>query len=427
MHNVLLVYHNRHSFPLRKTTDDYIYSFKNHSPDRYFFLNAAFTPPGYIKKVPFDLVIFHSTFISDLKWCDLGYDDWSKNFEKFKNLKGDKIVLCQDEFLKTEQVCQFIQDFNVSKVFSVAPKTEWNKIYPIPVFVQKILTGYLEEGDIEKIGDLAKKYPTRDIDIGYRSWKAEPWVGRHGMLKTHIAEKFLEASPQFGLKTDISMWPEDTFFGLDWYRFLLRCKYTIGVEGGSSILDKDGSIKKKVFEFIQKEPKASFDEVEKACFSGLDGNLKLFAISPRHLEAIVTKTCQILIEGEYDGILKPNLHYIELKRDFSNLEEVLKIVKEDKLREEIVERAYEDIVKSGKYRYQNFVSTVINESLPTHKKQSENQSVKALFFINNLREGMLWSRIAVLSFTKKILKTVLSKNTVNWLRRLTKKISFYRS
>jgi hypothetical protein len=52
-----------------------------------------------------------------------------------------------------------------------------------------------------------------------------------------------------------------------------------------------------------------------------------------------------------------------LKRDFSNLNEVLEIMKDDNKRNQIVEQAYQDIVLSNKYSYQHLVNFVIDKSL----------------------------------------------------------------
>ena len=79
--------------------------------------------------------------------------------------------------------------------------------------------------------------------------------------------------------------------------------------------------------------------------------MKLFAISPRHFECAMTKTCQVLVEGDYQGVLEPGRHYIELKRDYSNLDEVIEKIQDRELCEQIAERAYEEVVASGKYTY----------------------------------------------------------------------------
>ena len=108
-----------------------------------------------------------------------------------------------------------------------------------------------------------------------------------------MADVAAERSDRYGLISDISTRNKDILVQDDWFGFLLHCKYTIGVEGGTSILDPIGAIKEKVEEYLALHPSASFEQVEDACFPGIDGSLSLFAISPRHLEACATKTCQI--------------------------------------------------------------------------------------------------------------------------------------
>jgi hypothetical protein len=98
--------------------------------------------------------------------------------------------------------------------------------------------------------------------------------------------------------------------------------------------------------------------------------LHYVAISPRHLEACATRTCQVLVEGEYNGVLIAGRHYLELKRDFRNLEELLGTIKEDRLREQIVANAYRDVVESGKYTYRAYVDLILREALPQVEKAS---------------------------------------------------------
>jgi hypothetical protein len=90
----------------------------------------------------------------------------------------------------------------------------------------------------------------------------------------------------------------------------------------------------------------------------------------------------VLTEGEYNGILLPGRHYIAVKEDFSNLEEVLKEIKRDALRKQIVETAYQEIVESGKYTYRQFVDFVISRSLPVAVRSGNKPlSVKAYYSI----------------------------------------------
>jgi hypothetical protein len=332
------------------------------------------------------------------------------NFEKLarkahwlKQVDAVKIALPQDEFTQTDVLGDFINEFGIDYVFSVAPESEWSKIYPTVDFEKvtffNVLTGYLDEDTISRISLLAKTVQIRPIDIGYRAWRAEPWLGRHGFLKTEIAELFSEEAPKKGLVIDISTRAEDTFLGDDWYRFLLQCKYTIGVEGGATILDRDGMILQRTREYVVLHPPASFQEIEAACFPNQDGYLQLFAISPRHLEACVTRTCQVLIEGPYNGILVAGKHYIELKQDFSNINHVLNLIKQDNLREEIAERAYHEVVESGRYTYRGFVEFILEKSLeysePRHSSATHSLRYQLFYHWNKLIDLLSWIQVAL--------------------------------
>lgn len=420
MTNTLVVYYHRFTYPMRKTIEDHIFSFEKFHDSRFYFLNAAFGIPSYLKNIPFDLVLYQTTFLARLRWSELPYEEWIERYRPLQLLPGVKAALPQDEFIGTARVNRFINDFGVTKVFSVAPESEWKKIYcdvdHSKVSFHPVLTGYLDDTLEPTIAALSKEIPEKDLDIGYRAWNAEYWLGRHGLLKPLIATKFQEKAPQYHLKADISTDDKDTLLGLDWYRFLLRSKYTIGVEGGSSILDADGTIRKKVSAYLTQHPNATFDETERICFPGLDGTLNLFALSPRHLEACVTKTCQILIEGDYNHVLKPGIHYISLKKDFSNLDEVLTQLHNDTLRETIVSNAYNDIVTSNAYTYRLLVDQVMNNCITTLTPPRHAPWLSA----HRLREQLLWGRLRTEVFVWKWIKRYSPKGVINGIKKLKK-------
>ncbi|PKN80951.1 MAG: hypothetical protein CVU51_14565, partial [Deltaproteobacteria bacterium HGW-Deltaproteobacteria-1] len=87
--------------------------------------------------------------------------------------------------------------------------------------------------------------------------------------------------------------------------------------------------------------------------------------------------CQILVEGEYGGILKPGIHYIEVKKDWSNLKQVIKQIGDHDLCKTIAGNAYRDIVESGRFTYRKFVDTVIeSSSRQVRAKTSESEAEK---------------------------------------------------
>jgi hypothetical protein len=361
--NLLIVYALR-QWPLRRSVRDHVYAFERHGRARAHPMNLlARSVPTWVTRGGVDAVVFHTTFLSALRWGDQSMRDLLfKRSEPLAELGVPRVALPQDEFLRADTLREAVDRLAIDHVMSVAGPSEWQKIYgerdPDRVRFTRVLTGYLDDGTVRAIDALTDKGAGRPIDVGYRAWHAAPWLGRHGRLKTEIAEAFATAGHQRGLVVDISTRDEDTLFGDDWLRFLTRCKYTIGVEGGASVLDRDGSIVERTNGYVASHPDAPFEEIEAACFPGEDGYLDLRAISPRHLEACAARTCQVLVEGEYNDVLAPGKHYIALKRDLSNLDVVLDMIARDDQRPALTEAAYDDVVASRTYSYQRFVAEV---------------------------------------------------------------------
>jgi hypothetical protein len=277
-------------------------------------------------------------------------------------------LLAQDEFIHTDLLEWMIDHFGIRTVFSVAPPSEWQAIYRTDqrrqLEIHQVLTGYIDDETVRRIDRLDSRRPRPDLDLGYRTaGRPYAWFGRHGMLKEEIATAFARAGAAAGIRCDISTDRRDTILGDDWYRFLMRCRWTFGVESGTSIIDRDGSIRRRTEAFTSAHPNASFSEIEASCFPGVDGTARLFAISPRHLEACITGTAQILTEGDYNGVLRPNEHYLPLRKDFTNLPDVLSLLTDDRLREDLIGRTRSDIVASGAYTYRAFVDQVITASM----------------------------------------------------------------
>jgi hypothetical protein len=95
-----------------------------------------------------------------------------------------------------------------------------------------------------------------------------------------------------------------------------------------------------------------FDEIFKIFYGDYQKpNFYSKAISSRHFDAIGTKTCQIMFEGKFNGILKADEHYISLKRDFSNIEDAMKRFGDLSYRKMMVERTYDYIMSTHTYKH----------------------------------------------------------------------------
>jgi hypothetical protein len=136
-----------------------------------------------------------------------------------------------------------------------------------------------------------------------------------------------------------------------WANFLNMSIGTIGAEAGTYYLDKDGYIlkmAKKIFSKNNKEPESllKFHDVLKQV-NYVSGK----AISSRHFEPIGTKTVQLLIEGEYNGILKPDVHYLPVKKDYSNFFEKMSELNDPYRQTEISNCAFEYAMDCHTYHH----------------------------------------------------------------------------
>ncbi len=363
MYRILILSYYRGEFPLRKSVKNYLYFLNNSSSHYCFHVNlAARHIPWHFRKIRFDLIVFNHTFFS-LRDHRNKHKRLLKRVQHLKESAAVKVIMPQDEHRETDALCEFVNEFGVNYVFTPAAEHQWRVLYNNVdrerVSFFRILTGYLTSEDITAIENIRRTIDERRIHIGYRARPVVACMGKHAMLKVQLTDLFNKYASEYRLVSDISNSPDDVFLGDEWYKFLCECKYTIGVEGGASVMDRDGTLRKRTTDFTAGNRHASFDEIEAAIFPGLDGSIHYTAITPRHLEACATRTCQVLIEGEYNGILVADEHYIELKRDFSNIAQVMDRIVKDEDRDRITGKAYQDIVASGRYSYERLVEFIL--------------------------------------------------------------------
>ena len=187
----------------------------------------------------------------------------------------------------------------------------------------------------------------RPIDIGFIGDHYPYFVG--DTERDTLISFFQQRGSDFGLRCKIRT---DRIPAIAWARFLNDCKGTVGGESGTYFLDQKGQIITQAKAYLQKHPEVTFKEIFELFFRSppieyISGK----AISSRHFEAIGTKTCQLLLEGHYNGILKPDEHYIKVNKDRSNIKDATRRFKDDEFRTGIVERAYEYVMDKHTYRH----------------------------------------------------------------------------
>ncbi len=203
----------------------------------------------------------------------------------------------------------------------------------------------------------------RPIDLGFRGDRYEDRL-LGDRERTAILRAVEEGAERWRLVKDMQFvrYPRD-----EWSRFLGTCKGIVGAESGTAYLERDDRTQEAVKQYLARHPDADFQEVYERFFKSYPGPVSGKAVSSRHFEPIGTKTCQVLLEGRYNGILTADEHYISVKKDLSNLDEAIRRFKDEACRRAIVERAYEHVMAGHTYRHRvdRLLQTLVADGLPS--------------------------------------------------------------
>ena len=193
-------------------------------------------------------------------------------------------------------------------------------------------------------------------DIAFSGAKYGIFIG--DQERNNLIETMANSTPQ--LKNKINIGRNTNLPRNLWVELLQSAKATVGAEAGTYYLDRNGSLLEQSKEYVQQNPDANLDDLLEKIFDNTSIEyVSGKAISSRHFEPVGTKTCQILLEGNFNGILKEGEHYISVKKNFSNLKDVIDVYSDHDLRNQIVERAYAYI--SENHTYKNRVETITNK------------------------------------------------------------------
>lgn len=304
----------------------------------------------------FDGIVIHNSLaynVDNLRTLDSQLDF------KIRDFTGVKVLMKQDENFKFKELASYIGETQFDLIFTCLPPESIPLIYPAslvgsPAF-SRMLTGYITP----TLRNFPFKEKSRTIDVGYRGSIQPINFGRLAYEKRKIGDDFKNIEQTKELVLDISSRWEDRLGSSAWLEFLSSCKATLGVESGASIFDLEGDLQalcaaaERKYGPIRED--AKYAEQFLSELADIEGKINYNQISPRHFEAAATRTLQIMYPGEYSGIFKPGRHYVELARDYSNIEQVLELLRDEKRRQQIVECAYSEIVNNPEYWIETFV------------------------------------------------------------------------
>jgi len=336
------------------TVTDHLDAFRKYSRHRFRELSFLRQLPAALDLSHFDVLVIHYSIA-------IGY--LSEHYispaakQRVREFPGLKVVFIQDEYRAIDTVIEALRFMRIDVLFTCVPEGEIEKVYPaakLPGLVKiNNLTGYVPEA---LQGLRVAPIAGRPIDVGYRARKPPFWLGELGYEKWNIVDRFVDHVRGRGLRLDLSYHEADRLYGKAWVSFLSGCKAMLGVESGASVFDFDGKLQKTVDAWVSAHPQATFQEVQERFLRPYEGLIRLNQISPRCFECAALGTAMVLYEGEYSGVLKPWRHYVPLRKDFGNIEDVLEVLKDDARLQELADRARAEIGANPRYSFRGFVT-----------------------------------------------------------------------
>lgn len=364
--NILILYNSSQTYT--NTVYEHLCSFLRYSLNRFWYAHHDERQNFCVDLRRFDAVAVHYS-------VRLPYDQISESAaEILAQYTGLKFLFIQDEYNNTHRSWEWINRIGFDLVFTVVPEKHIAQVYPPEIFPNTKFVGNLTGYVPEHIGYVGRvSWPSeRDLLVGYRGRDLPLEYGKLGKEKVEIGRLVRSYCEGKSLPSDIEWTEGARIYGVKWYDFVVSCRSMLGSESGSNVFDWDGSLAEKIRIFRKNNPSAQDDVVYRSLIEPHETAALMNQISPRAFEAIALKTVLVLFEGEYSGVLKADVHYISLKKDGGNLDDVFVRLSDAEYVDRMAKKAYEDIIESGKYSYESFVRMVDRElEFAVNKKRSE--------------------------------------------------------
>ena len=209
-------------------------------------------------------------------------------------------------------------------VFTCLEPSEFDKVYgrysSVPRLVSNV-PGYVPDSLREKARLFTVPDSERPVDVGYRG-RPLPGLPRAGRPGARDRRPLRRARARgSGLRLDLAM------------REGIGCTAKTGIGSWPAVVACSAWSRASRASISRTRCSTSMSELSKTRERVSVDDLTTLprwedvvfyrTISPRHFEAAAVRVCQILFEGRYSEAMEPMVHYIPLKKDFSNLDEVL--------------------------------------------------------------------------------------------------------
>jgi predicted RNase H-like nuclease (RuvC/YqgF family) len=372
----------------RNTSVGYVTALERYtSGHRFVYHHVNHEVTEELRSIAFDIVWLDVTFLC---WR------WVRPREEFDRIRAKyrwvgemnafRVAFPQDDYDHTNNLDQWLAELGTDCIYSCYPDRA-GILYPRALAAgasaAPSLTGFIDEADIETYARLQQPFAKRSLDVGYRVRRIAPNYGRFGILKSEFGRKFAAAAAG-RLNVDISDDPKATLLGDAWPAFLGNCRYILGCEGGVSVIDRTGELKDRVDAFVLAHPEADWEDIYQNCIGAELEIPPMAAISPRIFEIAMAGACPVLVEGEYGGLLQPERDYIPVRRDLSNLDEVVGRLADEKHAKHIASNAKRALLDNPTLRFGTWIKGVMQRaetalSQRADRKRTDQEEFHRLF------------------------------------------------
>ena len=353
--NVLILYNSTQTFT--NTVYEHLACFGDHSSHRVFYSHADPVSELNVDLEVFDAVGIHFSI-------RLPFDQVSSSvLHALEAFNGLKFLFIQDEYDFPQRTWYWIRKIGVNLVFTVVPEAGIETVYPKAEFPYTRfvtnLTGYVPE----KLPPTQELPPPseRTLMVGYRGRPLPIRYGQLGIEKIAIGQIVKTYCDQHDVRSDIAWSEQARIYGPKWYDFVVSCRSMLGSESGSNVFDWDGTLNSVIERYRNDNPRALDEDVYRDIVRPKEIDGLINQISPRVFEAIASRTVLVLFEGEYSEVIRAGEHFIALRKDGSNLDDVVRLLKNDPYVDAMADRAWRDVIVSGKYSFKAFVGMVEKE------------------------------------------------------------------
>jgi hypothetical protein len=342
---------------MRRWEHQRIFAWGGCFPGPVTVLNIGFPfSPAWIAGLDPDLVMVDATALA-ARYTAVGLDGLRRAMDAVP-ARARRVAAPLDEFLGLQALRDVLAETRIDLLLTALEPALWDDVYPVAhrsYALRRFLTAYVDDVLMRRAsGDLAG----RPIAVSYRAWETPAWLGEMGRLKREVGLRAEAWALARGHRADVAVDGQRRLAGEAWIRLLGASRAVVGVEGGSSVVDPAGELLASDMTLAATEgwtPPAS------AIVLAPEAEIR--AMSPRHLEAVATRTFQVLVEGDYSGVLQPGVHYQPVRRDLSDIDAALDRSREPRHAQAMADRAYGEIVASGRYSWRAVVRDIADQVL----------------------------------------------------------------